>query len=118
MTFKRCFPAAGNKVSVEFTYYSWNNSSNNGADGIAVVLSNAQDVPYPGSFGGSLGYAQRSNPNNPGFRGGWLGIGLDEFGNYSSATEGRSGGPGYRANAVAVRGLQPGYQYLRGTASL
>lgn len=118
MTFKRRFPAAGNKVSVEFTYYSWNNSSNNGADGIAVVLSNAQDVPYPGSFGGSLGYAQRSNPNNPGFRGGWLGIGLDEFGNYSSATEGRSGGPGYRANAVAIRGAQPGYQYLQGTASL
>ena len=118
MTFKRRFPAAGNKVSVEFTYYSWNNSSNNGADGIAVVLSNAQDVPYPGSFGGSLGYAQRSNPNNPGFRGGWLGIGLDEFGNYSSATEGRSGGPGYRANAVAVRGAQPGYQYLQGTNSL
>jgi MSHA biogenesis protein MshQ len=118
MTFKRRFPAAGNKVSVEFTYYAWNNSSNNGADGIAVVLSNALDVPYPGSFGGSLGYAQRSNPNNPGFRGGWLGIGLDEFGNYSSATEGRSGGPGYRANAVAIRGSQPGYQYLQGTNSL
>ncbi len=33
MTFKRRFPAAGRRSQVQFTYYSWNNSSNNGADG-------------------------------------------------------------------------------------
>ena len=53
--------------------------------------------------------------------GGYLGIGIDEFGNYSNPTEGRIGGVGSLPNAIAVRGPGQGltgYNYLGGTGNL
>lgn len=51
-----------------------------------------------------------------GLTGGYIGIGLDDWGNYSNPNEGRQGGPGFRANAVAVRGDETSdYYYLVGT---
>jgi len=122
------FPAAGNLIVVEFKHYAYNGL---GGDGIALTLSDATKTPTPGAFGGSLGYAPKSNPGSdcttsggcPGFNGGWVGIAIDEFGNFSANTEGRTGGsaPGQRADSVAVRGSgsgQAGYPYLGGSATL
>lgn len=117
ITFKRSFPAAGNRLTVEFDHYAY---GGNGADGISLVLSDATQVPFPGSFGGSLGYAQRDN-GNQGFRGGWLGVGFDEYGNYSLANEGRVGGftGSLRPNTIGVRGAaSSNYKWLAGTATL
>lgn len=117
-TLLRQFPSSGNRIVVEFDFYAYKNNGNtNAADGITLTLSDRQTTPFPGSFGGSLGYAQRNN-GDPGFNGGWLGIGLDEYGNFSNPTEGRIGGPGFRPNAIAIRGSgsgTSGYRYLRGT---
>jgi MSHA biogenesis protein MshQ len=117
ITFKQAFPTAGNKLTIEFDHFAY---GGNGADGIGLVLSDATKTPVPGSFGGSLGYAPRNNvsPVQPGFAGGWLGIGFDEFGNYAKATEGRSGGVANNldsAQAIGVRGAgsgTSGYSWL------
>lgn len=120
------FPARGNYISVEFRHYAYNGS---GADGIAVTLSDYSIPAVPGAFGGSLGYAQKSNPGSdctktggcPGFAGGWLGVAVDEYGNFQSPSEGRIGGGGLVQQSVSVRGSgsgQTGYRFLAGTGSL
>ncbi|MCH2341299.1 MAG: hypothetical protein MK363_15570 [Pseudomonas sp.] len=114
---QRLFPAQGNFIQVEFDYYAYNGS---GADGIAVILSDATQTPQPGGFGGSLGYAQLNDSSNKvnGFAGGWLGIAVDEYGNFSNSTEGRLGGSDLIRDSVSIRGSGiglNGYRYLRGT---
>jgi MSHA biogenesis protein MshQ len=122
---QRLFPAFGNKVTVKFKLYAYNG---NGGDGIAVTLSDASVAPVAGAFGGSLGYAPKlisagGEVDHAGFTGGWIGIAIDEFGNFSNNTEGRTGGsaPGLTADSVSIRGSgsgYSGYNYLRGTATL
>ena len=120
------FPAAGNIVAVEFRHYAYRTGGGAGADGMAVTLSDSAVAPAAGAFGGSLGYAQKTAAGGGGadingFAGGWIGVGIDEWGNFSAATEGRVGGIGQTAESVAVRGsgaLLTGYPYLGGTANL
>ncbi|MDR6984223.1 MSHA biogenesis protein MshQ [Rheinheimera pacifica] len=113
VTYQRLYPAANNLVVVEFDYLAY---GGNGADGMALVLSDATVTPQPGAFGGPLGYGFK--PGIPGFSGGWLGFGLDEYGNYSA--EGGSTNVGRRQQSVVVRGSgsgTTGYRYLRGTCN-
>jgi hypothetical protein len=118
ITLNGTFPAENNLVELEFKLYAYGGS---GADGIAVVFSDAEQEAIPGSYGGSLGYAQRNN-GDAGFNGGWLGIGFDEFGNFSRATEGRVGGSNdgsLQPNRVVLRGAEEtNYSYLTDSGQL
>lgn len=99
------FPTTfGLKASFEYFTYG-----GDGADGICFFLFDASVSSFSiGSFGGSLGYAQFNSPVSSGVSKAYLGIGLDEFGNFANPTEGRQGGPGFRANSVVLRGSGDG----------
>jgi len=112
-TYQRIFPAANNLMTIEFDQYA---HSGNGADGMAVVLSDSRVTPQPGAFGGPLGYGFKTGVN--GFAGGWLGVGIDEYGNFSG--EGGTLNKGRRQQSVVVRGSgsgTSGYNYLKGTCN-
>lgn len=102
-------------VLIDFEYKMWRNAANtehnyNGGDGISVFLFDATQPFRLGGFGGSLGYAPNIQSNPPvldGLAGGYISVGLDAFGNYGNAIEGRNGGFGTSetANTVVVRGI-------------
>ncbi len=125
--------ASPNGFSISFEFFSYGGTGGTtGADGISVFLVDANGTDPTiagqfnvGAFGGSLGYAQKTAASGavttdvPGVSKGYLGIGLDEFGNFSNPTEGRIGGPGQVPQAVALRGPgtgTTGYNYLTGGA--
>ncbi|MEG4395264.1 DUF4347 domain-containing protein [Microcoleus sp. BROC3] len=120
-------------LRIQFDFYSYGSSQQSPApldssidpqpaDGLGFFFIDGTVSPTrTGGFGGSLGYAQRTGI--PGIEGGYLGIGLDEFGNFSTSTEGRSGPepppiPGssigaFRPDSVTVRGNEAdGYPFL------
>jgi autotransporter-associated beta strand protein len=116
-------PSSNNTVTVTFDFAAWNAAGVGQADGIGFFLYDA-GVPFAaGADGGSLGFAQKTGV--PGLAGGYVGVGIDVYGNYSNATEGRTGSypagavnPGFQPNEIAVRGPgtgTTGYYYLGGT---
>jgi fibronectin-binding autotransporter adhesin len=110
------FSATGATVYASFDYASW---GGNGADGIAFFLFDGSTAFSVGAPGGSLGYAQRNAES--GLDGGYIGVGIDEYGNYSSSSEGKTGGisGGLTPDAIAVRGSEAsGYAYLGGSGTL
>ncbi|MFS4505080.1 lectin-like domain-containing protein [Clavibacter sp. Sh2141] len=121
VVYDNAIPASGG-LDITFDQYQYGSSST-GADGIGFFLTDGS-VPLTsaGPPGGSLGYAQNTGVN--GVAGGYLGVGLDAFGNFSSPAEGRGAGcvapgPGQRANTVALRGPgqgTTGYCYLTGAS--
>jgi type IV pilus assembly protein PilY1 len=88
-----------------------------GADGMAFFLMDGSLPPYDvGAFGGSLGYTC-SNSNNDaktradltvrgydGLVGGYIGVGIDEFGNFLNAGDNTATGFGPQAGRIGVRG--------------
>jgi serralysin len=112
--------SSANGLSIAFDFYSYQGT---GGDGISFFLVDGSQTPsQAGGFGGSLGYAPLQVDGGaliPGLQGGYLGIGLDEFGNYSDGVAGRNGGVGPRIDAISVRGSAPtNYVYLTGTDTL
>ncbi|MFD2039666.1 gliding motility-associated C-terminal domain-containing protein [Flavobacterium artemisiae] len=107
------FPSAYG-MTITFEYFTHSKTSGSGADGIAFILFDATASPVEvGAFGGSLGYAQRNTET--GFSKGYLGVGIDEFGNFSAANEGKTGGAGVLSSNVTLRGAgtgTTGYRHL------
>lgn len=114
-------PSAGNNVTIQFgvNFFGGNNYNGTGADGITFFLFDASKTFEVGAFGGSIGYAQKTGID--GLNGGFVGVALDPYGNFSVAGEGRIGGTGaLQPNSISVRGPgdgQTGYNYLAGTGN-
>ncbi|WP_367866530.1 gliding motility-associated C-terminal domain-containing protein [Pedobacter sp. WC2423] len=103
-------------LNIEFEYFTYG-GGNDGADGLSFFLFDASvaDADFNiGGFGGSLGYAQL-NKDGKDFKGvskGYLGIGLDEFGNFSNHGEGRQGDKDQIPNSIVLRGAGDGFAYV------
>ncbi|KIO74465.1 hypothetical protein TH53_26310 [Pedobacter lusitanus] len=103
-------------LNIEFEYYTYGGT---GADGICFFLFDATVPAFNiGAFGGSLGYSQKGYTENrvkiklPGVTKGYLGIGLDEYGNFANALEDRSGG--LTPPSGSSSSLFPDYVVIRG----
>ncbi|MDD3079626.1 MAG: gliding motility-associated C-terminal domain-containing protein [Paludibacter sp.] len=119
---KQAFPSKLGLI-IDFEFMIWHtNPAAGGADGICVFLYDANTPVFNiGAFGGSLGYAQRKTGTReiPGVSNGFLGLGIDELGNYSNPTEGRVNGPGHIANCIGLRGPESAdYVWLTGSGKL
>ncbi|WP_154673979.1 DUF7507 domain-containing protein [Nakamurella lactea] len=119
-------------LQVEFSQWQYGGGGIGPADGISFFLvDGAVDLDGVGAFGGSLGYAQKDAV--PGVNGGYLGVGLDAYGNFANDSENRGRGcPADQRspvssgtlikNAVVIRGpmladRDHGYCYLAGTVN-
>ena len=97
--------AGAQPLVMKFNYVSW---GGNGADGISLFLYDATQNMSGAQNGGGLGYCQGA--------GGYLGIGLDEYGNFSTADRCTSGGPGFSPDSLVIRGpVGTGNPYVTGT---
>ncbi|PPI24259.1 cell wall anchor protein [Rathayibacter sp. AY1B1] len=122
--FNRPIPSVAG-LDVQFDQYQYQSvASLQGADGIAFFLTDgSRNLTAAGAPGGSLGYGQSSTTD--GVNGGYLGIGLDVYGNFSS-TDGGLGGtgcagspapPGRFGGRIVARGPgqdRTGYCYIQG----
>jgi uncharacterized repeat protein (TIGR01451 family) len=127
-------------INVKFDFFSYGSTQqfpaqgpfigNQPGDGISFFLIDGTASPSAaGGFGGSLGYAQRVDGGvpTPGLAGGYLGVGFDEYGNFSTSTasstqpnslhtgEGRSGPiPPAVPDAPNITAFRPDSVTLRG----
>ena len=108
--YNQSFPSTAG-LSVQFTSYS---GGGTGADRISFFLLNADQITAAGhaaanvtagGYGGGLGCC---DDGANGITGGFLGLGLDTFGNDTAIDRGQTGNAGATPNEVAVRGAGSG----------
>lgn len=110
-------------LEIEFEYAMYNDVGDPGADGLLLSLSDGAAPQGVGAYGAALGYACRSSTNQgggvpcdlPGMPGGFAGIALDHYGNFSLPLN--ESGPGAQEQFVVVRGSGngvSGYRYVDG----
>ena len=125
----------GIQVTWTSVSYGGNNYNGTGADGISFFLAdagvvnaanpNGSNAPSVGALGGSLGYScSNGNGTYDGVVFGYLGVGIDEFGNFANPGDNTDTGPGdnstptgpdFLAGRIAVRGY--GYTSWAGLSS-
>jgi FG-GAP-like repeat len=102
-------------VNVTFDFFAY---GGDGADGLSFFLIDGSTLGAnvtPGGSGSGLGYAPNLVSGDAGLTNGYLGVGFDEFGNYSDPAKTAPGGDGVIPDSVAVRGSATnGYKYLIG----
>ncbi len=88
----------------------------------AIYGSSGQTFPAIGAWGGSLAYScSNTNPPFDGLVGAYVGLGIDEYGNFLNGTTNTLGETGTSAtgdNTASGGGYQPGRIGLRGAGSV
>jgi len=119
------FPTgAGVQVTFKTVTYKGDakGAAGDGADGISFYLMDGAKPAGIGAWGGSLGYScSNSNPPYDGLVGGYIGLGIDEYGNFLNGTTNTLGETGTSAtgdNTASGGGYQPGRIGLRGAGSV
>jgi type IV pilus assembly protein PilY1 len=112
--------AGAQGLSVSFTTVTYEGNSggtaSDGADGMSFFLQDASYPPDVGAFGGSLGYtctnvnfdgtlrASGIPRGYDGLQGGFVGLGIDEFGNFLNQGDNTATGYGYVPMRIGLRG--------------
>jgi type IV pilus assembly protein PilY1 len=111
--------AAGLSVIFKTVTYRGNSGNGDGADGMGFFLMDGSFSPYDtGAFGGSLGYTctNQTGNNDPTLRadgtvrgydglvGGYLGLGIDEYGNFLNPGDNTATGPNQTPGRIGLRG--------------
>jgi hypothetical protein len=99
--------AADRGLNISFNMYQYNATTKPGADGISFLLLDGSQSPTSvGVAGGALGYKNLA--------GGYLGVGFDEYGNYSTKRIWGNGTDLREPNSIVIRGAQSaGYPQIR-----
>ena len=111
------FPLSSQGIKVTFTTETYEGDSgggiHDGADGISFFLQDASKVDLTdpdtasasGAYGGSLAYSCSNVNGNPdGVVGGYLGLGIDEYGNFLNQGDNTATGYGYQGGRIGLRG--------------
>ena len=103
-------------VVVEFEYLSWTKNVNMPADGTSIFLFDARYNATTfklGAVGSGLGYG--GPQGSSGATGGYIALGLDEYGNWGKPYSASDGGlvPYGRPN-ISVRGSSPTTPFIKG----
>ncbi len=103
--------SSSDNIIVEFEYSTAILNNNNNCvdigDGLTFFLIDGTAPPSVGGSGGALGYTSNSLNPSGGITGGFVGVGLDEFGNFAvaSLTSSINCTP-LGKDAVTIRGMQ------------
>jgi len=103
------FPAeAGLQVTFTSVTYGGDSGGGTGADGMSFILADgARTIKDIGGTGGTLGYTCTHGGTNDadGITAGYLGLGIDEYGNFLASTNSVNGlTPGPQSNRIGLRG--------------
>ncbi len=103
------FPTgAGVQVTFKTVTYRGNSAGGggDGADGMSFFLMDGAVAPNLGAYGGSLGYTcSNVNPPFNGAVGAYIGLGIDEYGNFLNPGDNTASGPGYQWGRIGLRGV-------------
>lgn len=108
---------------ITFDYFAYGSGTTprSGADGVTFFLLDGNTTtPGLGATGGALGYAQEvsNTGTEDGLTNAYLGVGLDEFGNFANDYEGRGNGCPTRSPFGSGPGLSPPEAQVRDSVTV
>ncbi len=107
---------------ITFDYFAYGGglAEKSGADGTAFFLFDGNTTnPEVGALGGALGYAQNTSTDvKTGLSNAYLGIGLDEFGNFANDYEGRGNGCPNQSPFGGGEGVSPPQAQIKDSVTI